>query len=207
MNNIYTIENIIETKNLLKQHTLNNSYCYIYFIKESAIIFNDLECDHIVKLGNAIPKKMQQTTDNNNPFFNSNINYIIPSNETQYIYNKIYDYISEINMKYYKFNLCGFGEPVKFAEYKAEYLGGTQLHLDIIHNEPLRKLTAVVQLTNDSEYEGGELEIMISNTKHKMSKIRGSIIVFPSFLLHQVTQITKGTRNSLVAFAYGLPFC
>ena len=36
---------------------------------------------------------------------------------------------------------------------------------------------------------------------------QGSIIIFPSFMMHQVTPITKGIRNSLVLWAYGPPFC
>ena len=35
---------------------------------------------------------------------------------------------------------------------------------------------------------------------------RGSIIVFPSHLYHQVTPVTTGTRYSLVAWNLGKPF-
>ena len=35
---------------------------------------------------------------------------------------------------------------------------------------------------------------------------KGSIIVFPSFLYHQVTPITKGTRYSLVMWVLGRPW-
>ena len=35
---------------------------------------------------------------------------------------------------------------------------------------------------------------------------RGSIIVFPSFVWHRVTPVTKGTRYSLVVWSLGYPF-
>ena len=35
---------------------------------------------------------------------------------------------------------------------------------------------------------------------------RGSIVVFPSFLYHEVKPITKGTRYSLVVWFIGKPF-
>ena len=43
---------------------------------------------------------------------------------------------------------------------------------------------------------------------HECTEIRpqGSIIVFPSFIAHQVTPITKGTRYSLVLWCVGHPW-
>lgn len=38
------------------------------------------------------------------------------------------------------------------------------------------------------------------------AKELGTIIIFPSFVYHQVTPITKGTRKSLVNWSLGFPF-
>ena len=35
---------------------------------------------------------------------------------------------------------------------------------------------------------------------------KGTIVVFPSFVWHRVTPVTKGTRYSLVVWNLGLPF-
>jgi len=35
---------------------------------------------------------------------------------------------------------------------------------------------------------------------------KGSIIAFPSFLKHRVTNVTKGTRNSIVSWIQGPHF-
>ena len=74
------------------------------------------------------------------------------------------------------------------------------------------------QLTDKSEYEGGELEFDLRNyapnnknfinhvkTTNKMTS-KGSIIVFPSFVWHRVKPVTKGTRYSLVIWNLGYPF-
>jgi PKHD-type hydroxylase len=39
-----------------------------------------------------------------------------------------------------------------------------------------------------------------------MTKKQGTVIVFPSYVLHEVTPITQGTRHSLVAWLAGDPF-
>ena len=87
-----------------------------------------------------------------------------------------------------------------------------------LDNGKIRKLSMTCQLTDGSEYEGGELEFDFRNydphmreeTKHlKQAKEilpKGSIIVFPSFVWHRVKPVTKGTRYSLVMWNLGYPF-
>ncbi len=82
----------------------------------------------------------------------------------------------------------------------------------------IRKLSMTCQLTDGSEYEGGELEFDFRNydphlrdeSQHlrraKEILPKGSIIVFPSFVWHRVKPVTKGTRYSLVMWNLGYPF-
>ena len=44
---------------------------------------------------------------------------------------------------------------------------------------------------------------IVQNNNQKELRNRGTIIVFPSFLEHQVTPVTKGTRYSLVQWYSG----
>jgi|TARA_Y100000289_G_C3898749_1_gene138026 PKHD-type hydroxylase len=82
----------------------------------------------------------------------------------------------------------------------------------------IRKLSMTCQLTDSSEYTGGELEFDFRNyephmrdeEKHKIQckeiLPKGSIIVFPSFVWHRVKPVTSGTRYSLVVWHLGRPF-
>ena len=82
----------------------------------------------------------------------------------------------------------------------------------------IRKLSMTCQLTDGSEYSGGELEFDFRNydppqrdeSKHliKAPEIlsKGSIIVFPSFVWHRVKPVTRGVRYSLVVWHLGYPF-
>lgn len=77
-----------------------------------------------------------------------------------------------------------------------------------------RKLSVTVSLNDSSEYKGGDLEFDFKNEKPGKDKVvkclqikpRGSIVVFPSFVWHRVTPVTKGTRYSLVMWNLGYPF-
>ena len=85
-------------------------------------------------------------------------------------------------------------------------------------NGKIRKLSMTCQLTDGSEYSGGELEFDFrqydppqrDESKHlrKATEIlpKGSIIVFPSFLWHRVKPVTRGVRYSLVVWHLGYPF-
>ena len=64
-----------------------------------------------------------------------------------------------------------------------------------------RKLSMSIIL-ND-EFDGGEFEF---HNKGKVESKRGTVIVFPSYMVHRVKPITKGTRYSLVAWFCGEPF-
>ena len=82
----------------------------------------------------------------------------------------------------------------------------------------IRKLSMTCQLTDGSEYKGGELEFDFRNydpyarEEHKHCKKaveilpKGSIIIFPSFVWHRVKPVIQGTRYSLVVWHLGYPF-
>ena len=63
-----------------------------------------------------------------------------------------------------------------------------------------RKISASLLLNDETEYEGGDLVILDERVK---AKKRGTIIVFPSFMAHQVTPVTRGVRYSAVCWMLG----
>tara|TARA_R100000656_G_C3910011_1_gene120684 strand:+ start:96 stop:689 length:594 start_codon:yes stop_codon:yes gene_type:complete len=78
-----------------------------------------------------------------------------------------------------------------------------------------RKLSLTLQLTDKTKYEGGDFQFKwILNDKKDLlnvvtiddAKDIGTVIIFPSFIWHQVLPITKGKRESLVNWSIGKPF-
>jgi len=77
----------------------------------------------------------------------------------------------------------------------------------------VRKLSMTLNLNGAESYEGGLLQFDFGpHARHKRYhtceeiKPKGSICVFPSFIPHQVTPVTTGTRYSLVMWCLGRPF-
>jgi len=88
---------------------------------------------------------------------------------------------------------------------------------DYTHNKSIvgkvRKISLTINLNLPGEYEGGNLKFDFgphneNERYHECIEIRpqGSIVLFPSFINHCVTPVTKGTRYSLVLWSLGKPF-
>jgi len=96
--------------------------------------------------------------------------------------------------------------PLQYTEYKAEQGGHYDWHVDVDWNEESwfdRKLSVTVQLSDPSEYSGGEFQFKETENPDESCKAKGTVLVFPSYLLHRVTPVTSGTRKSLVAWFEG----
>ena len=122
------------------------------------------------------------------------------------IYLKIFNFINKINKDTFHYNLNEIGE-IQYTEYDESYQGHYDWHIDIGTDlTSKRKLSIVIQLSDPTEYEGCELEICGSGPPKVCDKTKGTMFIFPSFLLHRVTPVTKGTRRSLVLWVTGPPF-
>ena len=126
------------------------------------------------------------------------VKWMPPSMGNMWLYDKLEQAIQNLN-KMYRFDLYGF-EMLQVSTYADG--GHFDWHIDMGgKNESTRKLSISVQLTDVTEYTGGDLEF-IGNVG-KIHKTVGSLIAFPSFLAHRVTPVVTGTRISLVGWIHG----
>lgn len=135
---------------------------------------------------------------------NNSITWLDEKDNIDFVYQRLTDVVNSLNDRFFKFHLYGFCESLQFTEYNApgEFY---KTHIDKTFNATIRKLSLVVQLTDPAEYEGCDL-ILRTGGAEKMTRKQGSVVVFPSYVLHEVTPITQGTRHSLVAWLGGDPF-
>ena len=80
----------------------------------------------------------------------------------------------------------------------------------------IRKLSFSLQLSDEDDYEGGDMILAypkvstcIEDPQYEYVHVprkRGTMVVFPSYTLHCVKPVTKGTRRSLVGWMMGVPF-
>lgn len=137
----------------------------------------------------------------------SKISWLDNTPDTQWVFKKLAHVASSLNSQFYRFDLTGFGEALQLTNYDQSEHGMYGWHQDYGGNRTIsRKLSLVLQLTDPAQYEGGNLQVMTSGEPVNIRKQRGLIAAFPSYVLHQVTPVTKGNRQSLVAWVSGPAF-
>ena len=71
---------------------------------------------------------------------------------------------------------------------------------------PIRKISMTLLLSDPSEFTGGDLLFADANQKEPVQLKQGQAIFFASFLRHKVAPVKKGVRKSLVMWFGGPPF-
>jgi len=133
-------------------------------------------------------------------FINSN------DEKTAWLYPRIANVINTLNDQFFQFDIDKI-ELLQFTEYDSKYNGFYTKHLDQINQgSGFRKLSFTIQLSDESTYDGGNLNLWLGPTPDLAPKNQGSITIFPSYILHEVTPVTSGTRYSLVGWVWGPKF-
>ena len=164
------------------------------------------ECDTIVKQGRKL--KLHKAKTNSLTAQNarkSNTSWIFPKKDNLWLFRRTTDVILDLNNKYFNFDISGLNEGFQFTNYKHPD-GHYGKHVDNSFNMSIRKLSVSIQLTDPKKYEGGDLKLYTSEEGKIMDRTQGTLIIFPSFIMHEVLPITKGERNSLVSWITGKPF-
>jgi PKHD-type hydroxylase len=133
------------------------------------------------------------------------ISWLYPSDNIDWVFRRVTDITLNLNEKFFKFDLFGLNEGFLFTNYEAPS-GKYGKHVDRGINMPVRKLSISIQLTNPEEYEGGELKLYDGEEETVIYKEQGTLIMFPSYVLHEVMPVIKGERNSLVTWVTGKQF-
>jgi PKHD-type hydroxylase len=168
--------------------------------------FTKEECEHIIEIGNS-RTQTQATTNGGNPskIRKSEISWLYPSDGMGWAYRRMTDIITNLNEQYFKFDIFGATEGFQFTKYQAPS-GKYGKHIDSAPNTVIRKLSFTLQLSNPKDYEGGDLCLYLDDKPEAMKKEQGFVALFPSYVLHEVKPVTKGTRYSLVSWITGKPF-
>lgn len=82
---------------------------------------------------------------------------------------------------------------------------GIDWHIDR-NSHPEFKLSCSVPLSAAADFTGGQLQCRVDDRHNYFPVGRGQVLVFPSWTLHRVSEITTGCRYSLVTWAAGPPF-
>jgi len=169
-------------------------------------IFNDEELDYLSGIAKSADSHAVIGGDNKNSRLDKNIrvtrvNWIIPEQKYAWLYDRLEKNIERINEEFFNFELSHISS-LQLGNYKAEESGKYEWHMDCGYG-PIRKLSIALQLNNPNEYEGGEFSFMRGVKEENIPKEKGLMVLFPSFLLHRVSPVTSGERQSLVCWVNG----
>jgi PKHD-type hydroxylase len=190
-----------------------NFYNFFYF-------YQNLDNNEILNISKIVSNYSYSSATTNNSALDtlksnpriSQIKWIPFNNSTEELYTRLSQLIEDANKEFFNFDIFNSLEDLQYTEYNELDKGKYDWHIDthLPTQPPYRKLSLTIQLSDPSEYEGGDLEISIpqpeKNIILKVPKEKGKVIVFPSYLWHRVTPVTKGVRKSLVWWVGGAPF-
>ena len=170
--------------------------------------FSKEECQTIINIAKnkGLVKGTTFNDDKTKDVRDSKISWLYPVDGMDWVFRRVTDITLNLNERFFKFNLFGINEGFQFTNYEAPS-GKYGKHVDRAMNIPVRKLSISIQLTNPEEYEGGELKLYDGEEDGIiMNKEQGTLVIFPSYVLHEVMPVTNGTRNSLVTWVTGKQF-
>jgi PKHD-type hydroxylase len=137
----------------------------------------------------------------------TNVAWIERRPETAWLTARLEQIVLRLNDQFFGYELYGLAESFQYTVYHGGEGGHFDWHKDHgnTREEP-RKISLSLQLSESAAYEGCELEFHSGDTVQAAPKKRGTLIAFPSYVLHRVTPIVSGIRKSLVIWAAGPEF-
>ena len=179
------------------------------------------EVDQVIKLASELPIERATTLGDDGELMEQNdpngarssmVKWIPQSDDWNWLYVRMMELAKEANDETWNFDLISADENIQYTEYYANENGHYDWHQDVGPGDlaSKRKVSITLQLSEDGEYVGGDLEITgggsgngVFETSHVCPRGKGVTVIFPSYMMHRVTPVTKGTRRSLVLWVGG----
>tara|TARA_R100001129_G_scaffold141605_1_gene102826 strand:+ start:73 stop:657 length:585 start_codon:yes stop_codon:yes gene_type:complete len=184
-----------------------------YIVETTKPVFTPKQCQMIINAGRSEPKVNAQVGNErgikggviDTKTRTSHISWI-PFKKMPEMYKDIEEIMKQTNGNHFGFDGMTLTEYAQYTEYPEG--GFYDWHVDndvnFKHEPPVRKISMTCLLSHESEFEGGDLELI---KEGKIAKLKqGQIIFFASFIRHRVAPVIRGVRKSLVMWFGGTPF-
>ena len=193
-----------------------------YIVASNAPLFTKEQCEHIIRVGQTLEQedaKVGSNLTDHGTVKDAGINDAkkrittvswLPLNhkETDPMYTVVDRWVKNININHFGFEGIQIGERAQYTEYPtgAFYNWHTDSNVSMQTQPIVRKMSMTCLLSDPSEFEGGELELIGEEDTPKQQMKQGHAVFFASFISHRVKPVTKGNRKSLVMWFSGPPF-
>ena len=174
-------------------------------------LFSPKQCQMIIEAGRAQPRQDASVGLANKEggivdteTRTSHISWI-PFSKMPEMYKDIEKIMKTTNGNHFGFDGMTITEMAQYTEYPEG--GFYDWHVDndvnCQHEPPVRKISMTCLLSPESEFEGGDLELMSEGKSVKL--VQGQAVFFASFIRHRVKPVIRGNRKSLVMWFGGPP--
>jgi len=184
-----------------------------FIVETTTPVFTPEQCNKIIQAGRAEPRNDAQVGNEkgtksgviDTKTRTSHISWI-PFSKMTDMYKDIERIMKTTNGNHFGFDGMEINELAQYTEYPEG--GFYDWHVDndvnMQHEPPVRKISMTLLLSPESEFEGGDLELM---SEGKIAKLKqGHAVFFASFIRHRVKPVIRGRRQSLVMWFGGTPF-
>ena len=181
----------------------NNQFCSVLH----ATFFNPKQCQAMIDqcveelwmsgetIGGGVNKKVRNVEQQ-----------IMPIDQQGWPLTRILELAKQANNARFKFDMSGFLDVDAPMIMKYTKGGHYDWHVDSGNSVCHRKLSFTIQLSDDKDYVGGDVEFIGTKVDTNAFRQKGVLIIYPSFLPHRVTKVTKGTRHAIVGWIHGPTF-
>ena len=110
------------------------------------------------------------------------------------------------NSTIFDFNLLGIIDQDYPQVFKYSETDFYKMHIELTPMAPSRKITFIINLSDPSSYDGGDIEFLNISADPELLRERGSCLVFPSYLPYCIHPVTRGSKHIIVGHVHGAMF-
>jgi hypothetical protein len=167
-------------------------------------VFTLDDCAKIMEYGDQFTLEKNRVTDEDDPYFRDcQLTWLGPCEATGWMFGKfpgIFKGYPITRLEVLQYTVYRVGH---YCEWHVDNTGKTDHGGD-------RIVTAIVQLSRPSDYEGGDLQILTKDSEimgdkenvefYTVKPKQGAVIFFAGDVCHRVSKVTKGVRKVLVCW-------
>ncbi len=166
-------------------------------------VFTPEQCLRIRELGAAQRLWRGRSSSDEEEYRVCTTSWLEETSATAFMFDRLREVAASVNALY-GFEVAGFGEPLHYICYEPG--GHFDWHTDAgVGPMSTRKISISVQLSEEADYAGGDLEFCPHGVIDRFRGI-GNALAFPAYIAHRVAPVTSGNRHALVAWIHGPRF-
>jgi PKHD-type hydroxylase len=169
-----------------------------------AVLFSKDECDQIAST--CIEELWLPSTVIGAKEFHQSKRQKLRGDTAGFPFLNIRDITKNANTNIYDFNLIGIIDqdfPQVFAYSKNDFY---KMHLELTPMAPSRKITFIINLSDPTTYQGGDLNFLNIDTSESAINEQGACLIFPSYIPYEISPVTSGVKHIIVGHVHGALF-